>query len=129
MNVLTLSYTTQALNNTNSISNKLNNNPPKIVYVQAKDGYTPVKGVDYFDGAKGLNAMSFNVTNTVVKEVPLIGEKGADGTNGRDGVDGRDAPYQEIRVNNQSKNIESKLTSDTFWRTLISCAEYRLECP
>lgn len=34
------------------------------------DGYTPIKGVDYFDGIDGIN--------------------GKDGTDGRDGVDGKD---------------------------------------
>lgn len=44
------------------------------------DGYTPVKGVDYFDGKDGY---------TPVKGVDYFdGTDGKDGANGKDGVDG-----------------------------------------
>lgn len=130
--VLSLIYTTQTVNNTNGITKKLNDNPPKIVYVQAKDGYTPVKGLDYFDGAKGINAVSFSVTNNTIKEVPLAGIAGKDGINGNDGLPGKngaDAPTQELRVNPSNGDLESKLTSDSFWTTLVACSDYRTVCP
>ena len=132
MNVLTLVYATQAVHNTGDISQKLKDNPPKIVYVQAKDGYTPVKGIDYFDGAQGINAMSYNVTNKIIKEVPLAGttgNNGNDGLPGKDGTDGKDAPIQELRVNSSTGDLESKLTSDSFWTTLVACSDYKTECP
>lgn len=43
-------------------------------WLKGKDGYTPVKGVDYFDGVDGKD-----------------GENGKDGAPGRDGVDGKSA--------------------------------------
>jgi len=48
-----------------------------VDYFDGADGYTPVKGVDYFDGADGY---------TPVKGVDYF--DGADGTNGVDGDDG-----------------------------------------
>jgi len=137
MNVLTFVYVTQALNNTTQITNKLNNNPPKIVYVQAKDGYTPIFGKDYFNGAAGINAVSYSITRETVKDVPLLGEKGDKGDSpeclleekkcrGDNGIDGRS---QELRLNSDTKNIESKFTDAKYWDTLIACSEYRLECP
>ena len=44
-----------------------------------RDGYTPVKGVDYFDGKDGVN-----------------GKDGKDGTNGIDGKDGKDG-YSPVK--------------------------------
>jgi len=134
MNLLTFFYVTQALNNTTQITNKLNNNPPKIVYVQAKDGYTPVIGKDYFNGTAGINAVSYSFTKETIKEVPLIGQKGDKGDSPAclfevsqcQGVDGRE---QRIQVNSETKDIEARMTGDKFWDTLVSCAEYRLECP
>lgn len=127
--VLSFVYITQAVNTTNGISKKLNDNPLKIVYVQAKDGYTPVKGLDYFDGAKGINAVSFSVTNNTLKEVPLIGENGKDGLNGKDGVDGQKGAYQEMRVNENTKDIESKYSDAKFWDVFVPCSDYRIVCP
>jgi len=134
MNVLTFVYVTQSLNNTNKITDKLNNNPPKIVYVQAKDGYTPVLGKDYFNGTAGINAVSYSITKETVKEVPLLGEKGDKGDSPSclleesqcRGADGRE---QRIQVNPDTKNIEAKMSGDKYWETLVSCSEYRLECP
>jgi len=129
MNVFTFFYSSQALSNTTNIKDTIKNNPPKIVYVQAKDGYTPVKGKDYFDGAAGLNAMSFSVVNTVIKEVPLMGERGIDGKDGVDGKNGQDAPYQEIRINDETGDLETKLNTTKFWETLIPCSNLQVGCP
>lgn len=48
---------------------------------KGEDGYTPVKGVDYFDGEKGEPGQSV---------------KGDRGTPGRDGADGKDADIQDL---------------------------------
>lgn len=42
-----------------------------------KDGYTPQKGVDYFDGTPGINADSSKVTKEVIKALePMIPKTG-----------------------------------------------------
>lgn len=54
--------------------------------VRGKDGYTPVKGVDYFDGVDGKNGAD---GYTPVKGVDYFdGSNGKDGTDGKDGADG-----------------------------------------
>jgi hypothetical protein len=50
-----------------------------------KDGYTPVKGVDYFDGQDGKDGVD---GKTPVKGVDYF--DGQDGAPGKDGVDGKD---------------------------------------
>lgn len=57
---------------------------------KGQDGYTPVKGVDYFDGQPGKDGVNGK-----------DGVDGKDGTNGKDGEDGKDyvltdADKQEI---------------------------------
>ena len=126
LNVATLIYANQAVKNTQGLQNSIENNPSKIVYVQAKDGYTPIKGIDYFDGAAGINSVSFSTTNTTVKEVPLIGETGKSGLNG---LDGKDAPYQSVRINKDTGDLESKMSDEKFWIVLITCSELKVECP
>ena len=58
-----LKTATQALDKANSVVEKANNGE-----FNGKDGYTPQKGIDYFDGAKGEQG-----------EQGLKGEKGEDG--------------------------------------------------
>jgi len=128
MNVLTFVYSSQAVAQNNDLQRLIKENPDKVVYVQAKDGYTPIKGKDYFDGAAGLNAMSFSITNTIVKQVAIPGPQGLPGI-GINGVDGKDAPTQEIRINTISGDLESKLTDAAFWRVLVPCNQLQVSCP
>ena len=51
--------------------------------VDGKDGYTPVKGVDYFDGQDGLNGKDGRDGYTPVKGIDYF--DGRDGLNGKDG--------------------------------------------
>lgn len=134
--ILSVAYTNlnnlSLQNELKTLKDSVNNNTNKVVVYEGKDGYTPVKGIDYFDGAAGLNSVSFSTVKTEIKEVPLLGEKGDKGRDGVDGVngtDGQNAPVQETRVNSESKNIETKLSDSWQWRILVSCSEYRLECP
>lgn len=53
--------------------------PVNIKGKDGKDGYTPIKGVDYFDGKDGANGLN--------------GKDGADGLNGKDGKDGISATH------------------------------------
>lgn len=53
--------------------------------VDGKDGYTPKKGVDYFDGKDGKDG-----TNGKDGYTPIKGKDYFDGANGKDGKDGED---------------------------------------
>lgn len=58
---------------------------PAPTRVKGKDGYTPVKGKDYFDGTDGKDGY------TPVKGKDYFdGAPGKDGINGTNGVDGKD---------------------------------------
>jgi hypothetical protein len=56
--------------------------------IDGKDGYTPIKGIDYFDGKSikgekgdpGTNSVS--TVETIIKEIPITGEKGDNGLPG-----------------------------------------------
>lgn len=55
------------------------------------DGYTPVKGVDYFDGEKGDKGDPFTYKDFTPEQLAsLKGDKGDKGDNGTDGKDGAD---------------------------------------
>jgi hypothetical protein len=124
-----------------TIQNLVESNPPKIVYVKGENGYTPIKGIDYKDGNNGKNAVSYSVTNTVVKEVPLMPELPKNNyqlwlENGNTGtIDDffnslkGETVYQNSRVNDVTKDVETKLSNQRTWTVLYTCAEYRLECP
>lgn len=90
-----------------------------------QDGYTPVKGVDYFDGASGKdgangsNALSYNTTETVIKEVPV---------NGMNGKDGADAPRFEMQLS-PTGDLQTKYSDSRFWQTLIPCNKLLIVCP
>ena len=63
------------------------------------DGYTPVKGVDYFDGEKGDKGDPFTYEDFTPEQLAsLKGDKGDKGDNGIDGKDGADGytPVKDI---------------------------------
>ena len=52
-------------------------------------GYTPIKGVDYFDGEKGDKGDPFTYEDFTAEQLAsLKGDKGDKGDNGKDGADG-----------------------------------------
>lgn len=59
-----------------------------------QDGYTPIKGVDYFDGKDGANGKD--------------GKDGKNGTNGIDGINGEDgySPIVEMSKTNDTTTIQ-----------------------
>ena len=60
------------------------------------DGYTPVKGVDYFDGEKGDKGDPFTYEDFTLEQLAsLKGDKGDKGTDGKDGADGY-TPVKDI---------------------------------
>jgi len=126
LNIVSVSSNSQTNASIQAIQSKVNALPKDPVVYVGKDGYTPVKGIDYRDGSDGeagINSISFVTTETIVKEVPLIGFPG------KDGIDGKDAAEQRIRINDDTKSIESKLTSEKYWTVLVLCEDYRLVCP
>ena len=57
-----------------------------------KDGYTPVKGIDYFDGEKGAKGDPFTYEDFTSEQLEALkgpqGEQGPKGEDGKDGIDG-----------------------------------------
>lgn len=111
----------------NNVEERINSIPlePKVVVYKSKDGYTPVRGVDYFDGAAGIagkngvdgkDAVStvVNTTETVVKEVPIVGPKGDKGD---------PAPSIEYRIDEYG-NFQTKNSDDDLWQLLIPCDKF-----
>lgn len=129
LSVFTLAFAKNSNDQLVSFKKSVDDKTSKVIVYESKDGYTPVKGIDYTDGKNGINAVSYSYEKTIVKEVPLIGEKGEKGNDGKDGRDGIDAPTQQIRVNPDNFNIQTKLSNWDMWSTLVYCSEYRLNCP
>ena len=123
LNVFSVSSSSQMSASIQAIQSKVNNLPKEPIVYVGKDGYTPVKGVDYrdgVDGKAGINSISFVTTETIVKEVPLVGVPG---------LDGLDAPTLKIQVNPDTRDIETRLSNERGWGILVLCADYRNECP
>lgn len=74
--------------------------------IKGKDGYTPVKGVDYFDGGKGDKG-----------DTGLKGDKGDAGSPGENGKDGKDA-FIDVQCNTEKNRWEIKLSPLDKWQVL-----------
>lgn len=61
--------------------------------VDGKDGYTPKKGVDYFDGKDGKDG-----TNGKDGYTPIKGKDYFDGVDGKNGIDGKDGVSPVVAV-------------------------------
>ena len=138
-------YSAEANRNISELKEIIAQLPSEPVVYVGKDGKSPVAGIDYRipeNGKNGINSISFVTTETIVKEVPLLGQTGSSAydtwlSQGNVGTEddflaslrGADAPYQQIRVNPDNGNIQTKLSSWDAWSTLVKCVDYRLECP
>lgn len=92
--------------------------------IKPKDGYTPVKGLDYFDGQSpeclftiskcegkaGKDSMSTHTETSVIKESP-----GRDGKDGKDGARGPAGPPIEVYTDPESCLFMTKTPNDTSW--------------
>lgn len=91
-------------------------------YALPKDGYTPIKNVDYVDGIDGVdgkdgtNAVSTHTETTIVKEIPIPGQ---DGRDGRDGRDGKDAKNMSIAIDPETCVLSLKWDGDDFPLDLV----------
>lgn len=92
---------------------------------KVSNGYTPVKGVDYFDGADGKDgtdgingtdgkdSLSTHTETTVIKELSIPG---------KDGEDGSDGMTPEIRCNTDKNRWEIRYSSFESWGLLNGTA-------
>lgn len=80
-----------------------------------------VKGKDGKDGLPGQQTVIENQT-TVYHTETVKGEKGDPG------LPGEAAPVLQIQVNPESRNLEYKYSTDTFWSTLLRCEELLIGC-
>ena len=127
LNVGSFAYSMQSAKEVTRLNTVIASLPKDPIVYVGKDGHTPKLGIDYFlpkDGKDGVNSISFSnsVTETVVKELPLIGSPGLPG------ADGKDADQQQIRINPDNGNLETKMSSESFWGILVSCEELKVSC-
>lgn len=100
-----------------NIAKDAKSRPMVINGVDGTDGVDGI-AVDGKDGRDGVDSVS-----THTKEVyytPLAGPPGAKG---------EDAEQQEIRINPDTKDLESKKSKERYWSTLIPCIELLKSCP
>ena len=127
LNVGSFTYSMQSAKEFNRLNTAVLSLPTEPIVYVGQDGKSPKLGIDYFlpkNGKDGVNSISFSstITETVIKEVPLVGAPGLSGT------DGKDADQQQIRINPTSGDLETKLSSESFWGTLIPCEELKVTC-
>lgn len=100
------------------IANDAKNTPIVVNGVDGVDGRDGLNGFNGKDGTNGVNSIS-----THTKEVYYTPIEGPIGPKGDDAV------QQEIRINPETKDLESKTSKDRYWLTLIPCVELLRSCP
>lgn len=100
----------------------------RVVGIDGKDGYTPIKGIDYFDGKNGLDGKTpiFKVDGGMLyirydekESWTLLGNiQGADGLDGVNGKDGRDGISPVIRINEDVNEWEVSYDNGATWVSL-----------
>jgi len=128
LNVGSFTYAMQSAKEVNRLNTVVSSLPTEPIVYVGKDGQTPKLGIDYFlpkNGKDGVNSISFSntVTETLIKEIPIIGPAG------ENGVNGIDASELQLRVNEQTKDVEKKYSTDRYWEVLIPCVSLMKECP
>ncbi len=109
-------------NSTNNIAVQLKNIrlPVAINGQDGKDGEQGITGKSGVDGKDGQNAVSVFNTETFYIDRP---------TNGIDGQQGPAGPTQDIRINPDTKDLETKPSDSSFWQVLVPCSELLRSCP
>lgn len=109
----------------NNLANQKQMIPKVINGIDGKDGEPglSIKGNAGEDGRNGTDSIS---TSTVIEKIIYVPEKGKEGSPGKDGLN---APVQEIRINPETKNLESKKNTDRYWVTMINCIDLLKVCP
>ena len=128
LNIVSFSSSIQVREQLSDLNKEVSQLPKNAVVYNGKDGKTPQAGIDYQipkNGKDGINAVSFSTI--VVKEVPLMGLPG------KDGVDGQDAPIQYSRINSETGDFETRLSTWRGWEVETSCADladiWGITCP
>lgn len=106
------------------VANSRNVKPQVYNGTDGKDGIS-IKGENGTDGSNGIDgkdSVSTYSKEVIIKEVPIVGAPG------KDGMDGKDADKQEIRINPETGDLESKDSSWRLWTTLIPCNELKVSC-
>lgn len=89
--------------------------------IDGEDGKPGLNGSNGINGKNGSDSLSTEtVERFYIQQPPEKGEPGQPG---------KDAPIQETRLNPETKDLETKTTSDRFWKTLIPCVELLRSCP
>lgn len=84
-----------------------------------KDGYTPVKGVDYVDGKDATNEQISKSVEQWFQKNPI-----KDGANGTNGEDGKDAPtVTNEQVDSSVKKYMKEHPPQTSLTPIIRCNE------
>lgn len=107
----------------------------QIISQPGKDGYTPIKGVDYFDGRDGVNGRSGLDGQNGQDALPLLGPPGQPGPSAYDvwklagnegtledyltslkGEKGDRGENPSVRTNEATGDLEYKNPGDVFWQ-------------
>lgn len=86
-----------------------------------------IRGKDGRDGVDGKTTIIENST-TIYRTETIRGEKGDVGEKGAPGEKGQDAPTLQVQVNPETKDLEYKYSTDTFWTVLVTCNQFMREC-
>jgi len=119
----------------------------KVQVVNGRDGYTPVKGVDYFDGANGVSIQGNMGPQGIQGPVGPQGPQGAVGLSAYDiwklagndgdlqdflvslkGEKGDPAQPPQVQVNPETGDLEFKNAQDFFWQVWMKKCEVRDSC-
>lgn len=92
--------------------------------IDGSDGKNGLNGSNGLNGKDGNDSLSTHLVEKIYLQPPA-----EIGKTGEKGADGKDAPTQEIQINPETKDLETKSTNDRFWKTLVPCAELLRTCP
>lgn len=101
----------------------------QIIEKPGKDGYTPVKGVDYFDGTdgvaghngvNGLNAVNTITLQPIYSNVPIPGPQGEVGPDGAQGQTGKTGPVTFVQQL-PTGEWQCRFGDDINWQPITEC--------
>lgn len=89
--------------------------------LQGKDGYIPIKGIDYSDGKDGINGkngVNGQDGQSIVGPVGPTGPSGPQGDRGEAGEPGAPARAEEQQCTGTPPQIQHRYQGDDGWTTL-----------
>jgi hypothetical protein len=122
LGVFFLSYKIATIENLTKNIAEVQKVQPKVINgTDGKDGNHGANGVDGLNGRDGSDSLSTHRIETFY--TPIAGPQGIQGEKGQDGA------TQQVRLNPETKNLESKSSNEKFWNIIIPCAELLKDCP